>query len=135
MLGIVLALAVAACGGAPDGTDTALVEVPRVVTTYTVRGQVVSLPTAPGEDIQLAHEAIHDLKDADGHVLGMDAMTMYFGVDSDLDLSELAVGDIVEFDLAVDWQADETAVITRVSKLPPETELVFGKAEVDDSAP
>ena len=119
------------CGGSErrsEQTDPISVTVP-VVTTYRVRGKVVSMPTVPGGDVQLAHEAIPDLMDAEGNVLGMDAMTMFFALDEALQQEAFAIGDIVEFDLAVDWQGDPPAEVTWMSKLPEDTELTFGSAQ------
>ena len=126
-----LLLALTACGGGEQTTtetDTISAAVP-VVTTYRVRGRIVSLPTSPGGDIQIAHEAIPDLVDAEGNVLGMDAMTMFFGLDEAIQRDAFQIGDVIEFDLAVDWQGDPPAAVTWMSKLPEDTELVFSKAE------
>lgn len=126
-----LLLALIACGGGERTaaeTESISAGVP-IVTTYRVRGRIVSLPTAPGGDIQIAHEAIPDLVDAEGNVLGMDAMTMFFDLDEAIQQDAFQTGDVIEFDLAVDWQGDPPASVTWMSKLPEDTELIFGKAE------
>ncbi len=38
-------------------------------------------------------------------------------------------GDIVEFDLLVDWDAEPLATVTALRVLPEDTQLVFGRAE------
>ncbi len=109
----------AGCGGAPESG------VP--VRSYTVRGEVVTLPADNNGELRIAHEAIDDFVAADGAVVGMDAMTMSFVLAEGVG-EGLGVGDIVEFDLRVDWGSDDLATLTRVETLPPETELVFGAA-------
>ena len=42
---------------------------------------------------------------------------------------DVIAGDIVEFELRVDWNAEPLSTVTRLTKLPPDTELVFGRAE------
>lgn len=132
-----LLLVIVACGGNGDSGD----EATRAPETYTVRGQIVTLPRDNGGEIRLAHEAIIDFVAADGTVVGMDSMTMSFplaaGPDGenleigDIAVGHIAVGDIVEFDLRVDWSADPLATVTRVERLPADTELVFGAADTD----
>lgn len=97
--------------------------------TYTLKGRILEMPLTEGSEIQIEHEAIHDLIDSSGEVVGMDAMMMIFSLDVERATPGLAVGDIVEFDLEVDWNADPMATVTRLEKLPADTELVFGAAE------
>lgn len=117
------ALLFAACGSEPATNETSDPD-PGV---YTVRGRVVAMPSTPDGEIQIEHEAIHDLVDFRGNVVGMDAMTMFFPLEADA--GEIAAGDVVEFDLLVDWNAEPLSRITRIEKLPEDTELVFGRAE------
>jgi hypothetical protein len=122
---------VAACAGAPGqqhGEQGGSATVSRVA-TYTVRGRVVALPSAPGGEIRLAHEAIADFESAAGEVVGMDAMTMSFPVAASVDDSAVAPGDVVEIELRVDWSAEEPATVTRIEPLPEGTELVLEAAE------
>ena len=86
------------------------------------------MPQTEGGEIHIEHEAIHDLIDSRGEVVGMAAMMMFFPLDVERGTPKLAVGDIVEFDLEVDWNADPLARVTRLEKLPIDTELVFGAA-------
>jgi Cu/Ag efflux protein CusF len=125
-LSLVLPL-VAACAGAPeehDGGATA-----SRVTTYTVRGRVVALPSTGGGEIRLAHEAIGGFESAAGEVVGMEAMTMSFPVAASVDDAALAPGDVVEFELRVDWSAEQPATVTRIEPLPAGTELALAAEE------
>jgi len=120
------AILLVGCGAdTTDGTDTT-----SQVTTYTARGRVLEMPSAPGEHIRLEHEAIHGFVDFRGDVVGMDAMTMSFPL-AEGAAGEIIPGNIVEFDLRVDWNADPLSTVTRLEKLADDTELVFGRAEPD----
>ena len=122
---------VAACAGAHhDGAqDGGAAEAEASsVASYAVRGRVVALPIDNGGEIRMTHEAIDDFATADGEIIGMDSMTMSFPLEPSVDGSALAVGDIVEFELRVDWGADEPATVTRIESLPDGTELAFGSA-------
>jgi len=103
--------------------------------TYTTRGQVTQLPDPahPGSGLSLSHEAIDEFVDRDGKTVGMDPMNMPFPVAPGVSLNGIAPGDVVEFDLHVDWQADTPVAITRIRKLPPATRLVFRTAAPDRS--
>ena len=99
--------------------------------TYTVRGQVTQLPDPanPGTGLYLNHEAIDQFMSRDGEVVGMDPMTMSFQVDEKLPLQDIQVGDVIEFDLRVDWDADTEVEIVRIRELPPGTKLQFRAAQ------
>ncbi len=98
---------------------------------YTVRGEIVALPEAAGaaSSFQVRHEAIDDFKGIGGEVWGMDAMTMPFATGSDVSFADLAVGDKVEFTLAVAWLTATPQQVTSIRKLPADTELTFGPAQ------
>lgn len=87
---------------------------------YAMRGRIVQLPTpeSPASELQIAHEAVPDFVGRDGQVTGMDAMTMGFPVARRVRLSDLAVGDRIEFTLHVDWEAELPIQITRLRQLP-----------------
>lgn len=106
---------------AKDGSDR----------TYTVRGQVTQLPDPanPGTGLYLNHEAIDQFMSRDGEVVGMDPMTMSFQVDEKLPLQDIQVGDVIEFDLRVDWGADTEVEIVRIRELPAGTKLQFRAAQ------
>jgi hypothetical protein len=95
---------------------------------YTLRGRITEMPAAPGGQIQLEHEAIHDLVDARGRVVGMDAMLMFFSLAEGAG-DGFEVGQVVEFDLDVDWQREPLAIVTRLERLPDDTKLVFAAAQ------
>lgn len=99
--------------------------------TYTVRGQVTQLPDPgnPGTGLYLNHEAIDDFVSRDGEMVGMDPMTMSFLVDEKVPLEGIAVGDVVEFKLHVDWSEDGIAEIVELRELPPGTKLVYRAAK------
>jgi hypothetical protein len=94
---------------------------------YTVRGEVVTLPGAgPARQIAIRHEAIPDLVDRDGKVVGMGAMVMPFELAPGVSLDGIAEGDPVEMVLAVDWAAPSLR-IEKLTELPAGTRLTFGK--------
>lgn len=102
---------------------------------YTVRGQVEKLPEGEGTPLlSLRHEAIDDYTSRDGRVMGMDAMSMPFVVGDGASLEGVAVGDVIEFKLRVDWEAEEPIEITEIRELPPGTRLSFREATPPGSA-
>ncbi len=100
---------------------------PVVPETYTVRGEIVELPDPedPTSGFFVYHEAIDEFRGIDGEVVGMSSMTMPFPVADGVDLEGLGRGDIVEFDLQVDWEGDPATLVTRVEELPQDTILEF----------
>jgi Cu/Ag efflux protein CusF len=123
-------LIAAGCSGSGSaGGDSAKTAKAQV---HTIRGQVVRLPDPASGDrsLTLAHEAIDNFAGRDGKVTGMDPMTMPFTVAQGVSLDGIAVGDVVEFKLRVDWEAEgEPTEITEVKELPPGTQLVFREAK------
>jgi hypothetical protein len=95
-----------------------------------VRGEVTALPAAddPTRGFYVRHEAIDDFKAPDGSVLGMDAMTMQFPLDDPALLEGVEVGDKVELLYEVAWHGAPSQRITRLRKLPADTELKFRDA-------
>ena len=124
LLAVVAALsASAACrarGGTAGSPDQS-------VRRYTVRAEVVSLPSQPGGDLTLRHESIDDFRDETGAVVGMSSMVMPFPVARGVSLDGLAPDAKVEAILAVDWER-VVYQIERIRKLPPGTVLHLGKA-------
>lgn len=124
LLAVVLG-ALAACG--PEGrrgepADAQQSGAPPV-REYRVHGILEELPTAPGGQLRLRHEAIPDLIGPTGEVDGMAAMTMPFPAAEGLDLAALAAGDRVVVTLRVDWDATLPVVVTALEPLPPGTDL------------
>ncbi len=117
-----LAVTLLAVGCAPEPID----QWPPVK-VYSVRGEVASLPAAdrPGDWISIRHEAIEGFIGITGEPEPMDAMTMRFSVADGVDISSLAVGDRIAFELEVDWSADDRAHVIALEPLPPDTELDF----------
>lgn len=104
-------------------------EAGRNAKVYTVRAEVEKLPEGEGTPmLGLRHEAIDDYTSRDGRVMGMDAMSMPFVVGEEASLEGVAVGDVIEFKLRVDWEAEEPIEITEIRELPPGTRLTFGEA-------
>ena len=99
---------------------------------YTVRGQVEQVPAKdqPLAEFVVKHEPIDTFKNPNG-TLGMDTMSMPFPPAPGLDVSRFAAGDIVEMDLAV-WTTpgQRGYELRRVVKLPADTALRFGKAQI-----
>lgn len=105
--------------------------------TYTgIRGEIASLPDpgVPNSELMIHHEQIRDFKTKDGAVnvtangiAGMRSMTMPFPLGEGVSLDGYSVGDKVEFDFVVNWGggASPAWAVTRLSKLPAETELDF----------
>lgn len=92
---------------------------------YTVRGRVEMVPVAgkPQTEFVVHHEAIPDFKRLDGK-LGMNEMSMPFPPAKNLDLSAIAVGDMVELEFAV-WMKPGNLHMeaTRVTKLAADAQL------------
>lgn len=109
--------------------------VERTMSEYHVRGRVQRLPDpkAASRDLWLAHEAIDAWRSRDGKIEGMDPMNMPFTVKDGVSLDGIAVGDIVEFRLDVDWDAPEPVLVTYVKELPADTQLVFREAKPPQS--
>jgi hypothetical protein len=85
----------------------------------------------PTAELVIQHEAIDDFLNPGGR-MGMASMEMPLPPDKSIVLSDFAKGDIVEFDLAV-WYTEKFASIesyrvTRMKKLPADTQLHFGPA-------
>jgi hypothetical protein len=96
---------------------------------YMVRGRITGLPIAgqPGSELAIAHEAIPSFVRNDGK-LGMNAMVMPFTPAPGVSLEGLAVGDPVEFTFEVRWKSKPRMQLTKISKLPADTELVLPKS-------
>jgi hypothetical protein len=119
VLGLLLLLVLAGCARGGGGHD------------YTVRGRVAQLPEPgnPASGFVISHQAVDDFVDRQGEVVGMDPMTMSFPLAPQVSLAGLAVNDPIEFNLHVDWRATPPIHITRLTKLPPGTPIVFKAAQ------
>lgn len=92
-LGLAALLGLLGCGAEPTAVDT-----------YTVRGVVRQLPSGPQGEILIRHEALPAFKNAEGEVVGMEAMAMPFPLAKPELAADLAVGDEVEMTFEVRWQ-------------------------------
>lgn len=120
LLAVFTLAALAGCKGSSPSVEVA-------AHRYTVRGEVVSLPTAPGGPLLLRHEPVDDFADASGKVIGMDSMTMPFPLAAGVSLEGLAPGDKVEVVFSMSWSPSRYA-IESLKKLPADTVLRTGKA-------
>lgn len=113
------------CGEKPSGSSAASSATTPADATYTVRGRIEGLPTPDGKAyLHIHHEAIPEFKGRDGTVSGMDEMSMDFlGLAPGVDLSQVRVGDPIEFTFEVRWKADPRSLVTRVKKLAPDVKL------------
>jgi len=114
-----------ACAEEPEIEVTVTVD--PVVHTYTLRGEVVSLPDPadPASELRIRHEAISDFKNAKGEAEPMHAMTMSFSPASKDTLDGIAVGDIIVFNFLMHWSPSMQMQADTIEKLPADTELNF----------
>lgn len=114
--------------------------------SYSVRGEVVTLPGIDGDAIKLHHERIPTFANKDGKVgkdsqgkPGMKPMVMPFGKAPSVSYEGLKIGDKIAVVFEVNWAAerpDQRIVITKIEKLAPETKLDFeGQPSINDPKP
>ncbi|MFG0293152.1 MAG: copper-binding protein [Phycisphaerales bacterium JB050] len=99
---------------------------------YTVRGQVVSLPTAD-DDLMVHHEAIPEFRKPSG--TGMKTMTMPFPLGKGISLDGIEPGDKVNIAFAVDYEEGWSPIayrVTKIEELPADTQLDFTPQPGDD---
>jgi Cu/Ag efflux protein CusF len=137
---VLLAAALFACAGCGKSNSAADAPAGELV-RYTVRGQIVALPTAdnPASELQIRHEPIPDFRSG-GEVVGMRAMVMPFPVGAGVSLEGIEVGDKVEFAFETRYSPDTQMVssyeVVSMTELPADTELVFdAPAEAPIDAP
>lgn len=127
-LAVVALASLTACERPADGpaTNDTAEQAAQPEHVYTVRGQIVSLPSPdrPLDDLSIKHEAIPDFKHRDNVVHGMKAMTMPFPVDESVSLDGFEVGDLVRFTFVTVWGEHYPEYrITEIVELPADTEL------------
>lgn len=103
--------------------------------TYTVRAEVDTLPGIESSVLRLHHERIPTFASKDGKIgtdsqgkPGMKPMTMGFAKGPGVSYDGLKAGDKIEVVVEMNWEAplpDERIVITKLTKLAPETKLDF----------
>lgn len=117
-------------GGSSCDRSPATVQKPEPDAHYTTRGVVEQLPAKDNRlsDFVVHHEPIDHFKAFNG-TTGMDSMSMPFPLNKSLSLDGLAIGDKVEVEFVV-WSTPghRGFEARKITKLPPETELRFGKA-------
>ena len=98
------------------------------VKVYTVRGQITQLPDPerPGSQLMVHHEMIPDFENAEGEVVGMNAMIMPFPLAEGLSLEGFEPGDKVEMTFEMRFKPKTFYEVTELSALPAETELDLG---------
>lgn len=114
--------------------------------SYTVRGEIVALPGIEGTLLRLHHERIATFANREGKVgkdsqgkPGMKPMTMGFARGQGVSFEGLKPADKIEIVFEVNWDAlgkDDNLVITKLTKLAPESKLDFeGQPSVGDPKP
>ncbi len=85
--------------------------------SYRVRGVIDALPRAgkPGTQLMIHHREIPDFVARDGRT-GMKEMSMPFPVGPGVQLEGLRIGDAVEFEFTVDWNAEPSYWVTVISR-------------------
>jgi len=134
--GALLVLSLAACGSKTQAPAASSAPAAETGDVYAVNGEIVRLPSGDDRQIWIRHEAVPDLKDAGGKVIGMESMTMPFDLGSSANPAGLAVGDKIHFRLHVDWEAAEHAVwVDGIEPLPAGTVLSWQSAgDVDEAS-
>jgi Cu/Ag efflux protein CusF len=95
--------------------------------TYEVRGVVKALPGRGGGTLAIQHEAIPTFVNIAGKKVGMMAMTMPFAVATGVSLKGISPGDKISFTYEVRFHGEPRNLVTRVAKLPADTELKLGR--------
>ena len=141
---LLVALPLFAACSSPAPDPSAKAEAPKAAsaaTSYDVRGEVVKLPAEGSTEITLKHESIPGFRNAEGAVVGMDAMTMPFEVADGVSVAGLVPGDGVAFTLTVDWSKGRDAVLVTklvkqelIERMDHETGAAPA-AQSDDEAP
>jgi hypothetical protein len=99
---------------------------PKADGSYHARG-VVAAVSGTGEDpaLSIHHEAITHFKDRDGQPSQMSSMTMIFGLAPSVPLASAHVGDKIAFDFDVRWSTTPALLLTKLAKLPADTQLTL----------
>jgi Cu/Ag efflux protein CusF len=98
---------------------------------YTLRGRITGLPVQgrPLSELTIMHEDLPTFVGKDGTMVGMKAMEMPFTPAKGVSLKGLAVGDPVEFTFEMRWKSQPHSQLTRIKKLPADTELRIPKSD------
>ncbi|MDY7095230.1 MAG: copper-binding protein [Acidobacteriota bacterium] len=117
----------AACSG--DGPSEEAGQ--EAATVYQIRAEIQALPIPDraSPELMVRHEAVDDWTDPTGTVVGMDAMTMPFPLESEAVADGFAAGDLVEMTVEVDWDGPRPVLVTGLEALPEGTELRMRAAQ------
>jgi len=104
---------------------------------YVIRGEVISVPQdgKPGTQFIVKHEPIDNYRDASGRVVGMSTMGMPFTPGEGVSLEGMRPGDKIEMKWVIQWKPEAKEYVESLRKLPPETQLRFGKAHPPTTSP
>jgi hypothetical protein len=132
---VVAAGCLGACSRTPSQPAPSPSEISGETHVYTARGEITALPSPDNfrAELRIHHEHIAEFRGKSGEVHvnpdgvpGMKAMDMPFpSLGPGVSLEGLEIGDKVEFELTVSHHPRITYAITRLSKLPPETEISY----------
>jgi Cu/Ag efflux protein CusF len=97
---------------------------------YQIRAQIQALPIPDraSPELVVRHEAVDGWVDPTGTVVGMDAMTMPFPLESEAVAEGFGAGDLVEMTVSVDWDGPRPVLVTALEPLPSGTQLDFRAA-------
>lgn len=121
-MAVIVVLALLAPAGLSGCSSESRSDDDKPAQSYTVRCEIKAV-SVENKELQLHHEAIPDFTNAKGKQTGMMAMVMPFHVTDAVDITTLAAGDKVEIIFGTHWKKKPTLRITKLTKLPPETEL------------
>jgi Cu/Ag efflux protein CusF len=136
--GIILLLAVIITAGCSRQQTTDQPKAPvSDAQTYVVRGEVISVPQAEKAGMQfiVKHEPIHNFRNTDGQIVGMNTMGMPFTPGTGVSLEGIKPGDKIEMLWVLQWKPVAKEYVQSVRKLPPETQLMFGEAHPPTTSP
>jgi hypothetical protein len=125
-----LFVAILGCGQQSADESTSGHEgVESTVQSYAVRGILAQLPSGPGKELMIRHEAIPEFVSSSGDTVGMDAMTMGFPTADGVSLDAFSVGDSVAFVFRVHWGGSPPLQLISMEPLAPGTALEFRKLD------
>lgn len=97
--------------------------------TYEGRGVVTVVEEASASGparVSIHHESLPTFKNREGVVSGMESMAMTFEAKPGLDVNAVKAGDKIAFTFEVRWTGAPMLLVTKYTKLPPETVLILG---------
>jgi hypothetical protein len=110
-------------------------KLPPADATYTVRGEVMAMPSGAGGELSVHHEAVPEFRDRQGKPEPMESMSMPFTVADGVSLTDVSPGDKVEMTFEVRWEADPTLRVVKLAELPAETTLALDGPTLELVAP